>query len=128
MPRESKLIFVPQKLCTVCPRSLDRFCIVSYYMNWVKNSWTYSIRIKLIRIRANYSETVCPRGLNPYCMVGYYIKWVKTSWTNSIRVICPYPDPFYCAKDWIMIQIMSKICSHRTVVQETSFWAKIISP
>ena len=26
-----------------CPRSLDTFYIGSYYLNWVKTSWTYSI-------------------------------------------------------------------------------------
>ena len=25
-----------------CPRSLDTFYIASYYVNWVKTSWTYS--------------------------------------------------------------------------------------
>ena len=29
--------------CTVCPRSLEPFYIVTYYMNWVKTSWTYSM-------------------------------------------------------------------------------------
>ena len=28
---------------TVCPRSLNPFNIVSYYINWVMISWTYSI-------------------------------------------------------------------------------------
>ena len=27
---------------TVCPRSLYPIYIVSYYMKWVKTSWTYS--------------------------------------------------------------------------------------
>ena len=31
---------------TVCPRSLDRFQIVSYYMNWVKTLWTNSTALK----------------------------------------------------------------------------------
>ena len=27
----------------LCPRSLDPFCIVSYFIKWVKPSWIYSI-------------------------------------------------------------------------------------
>ena len=34
-------------LITVCPRSLDPFLIVSYHINWVKTSWTYSIDLTL---------------------------------------------------------------------------------
>ena len=30
------------KVFTVCPRSLDPCYIVSYYIKWVKTSWTYS--------------------------------------------------------------------------------------
>ena len=29
--------------CTACPRSLDPFHIIIYYIKWVKTSWTYSI-------------------------------------------------------------------------------------
>ena len=32
---------------TVCPRSLDPFYVVSYYMKLVMTSWTNSIRIKI---------------------------------------------------------------------------------
>ena len=28
---------------TVCPRRLGPICIVTYYINWVKTSWTYSM-------------------------------------------------------------------------------------
>ena len=31
-----------QKLTTVCLKSLDPFCIVSYDIKWVTSSWTYS--------------------------------------------------------------------------------------
>ena len=31
---------------TVCPRSLDQFYIVSYYMKWVNTSWTDSISVR----------------------------------------------------------------------------------
>ena len=31
--------------CTVCPRSSDPFCIVTYYIIWVTTSWTYSTNI-----------------------------------------------------------------------------------
>ena len=31
---------------TVCPRSLDQFFIVSYYMKWVNTSWTDSISVR----------------------------------------------------------------------------------
>ena len=27
---------------TVCPKSFDQFCVVSYFIKWVKTSWTYS--------------------------------------------------------------------------------------
>ena len=36
---------------TVCPRSSDRFCIVTYYIKWVTTSWTYS---KIKRSRTNW--------------------------------------------------------------------------
>ena len=31
---------------TVCPGSSDPYYIVSYYINWVNTSWTYSIRFR----------------------------------------------------------------------------------
>ena len=31
----------PVSICTLCLKSLDTFYIVSYYINWVKTSWTY---------------------------------------------------------------------------------------
>ena len=34
----------------VCPRSSDPFHIVSYYINWVTTSWTYSTRLDDKRI------------------------------------------------------------------------------
>ena len=30
-------------LSAICHQSLDLFCILSYYIRWVKTSWTYSI-------------------------------------------------------------------------------------
>ena len=33
---------------TICPRSLDLIYIVSYFINWVKTSWTYSRTFLLI--------------------------------------------------------------------------------
>ena len=33
------------QVSTVCPRSSDPFHIVSYYINWVTSSWTYSIML-----------------------------------------------------------------------------------
>ena len=35
-------IDIKAKICTVCPGSSDPFYIVSYYINWVTSSWTYS--------------------------------------------------------------------------------------
>ena len=46
---------------TVCPRSLGPFYIVSYYMNWVKTCWTYSV-IKMDKI-GSVPDTF--NGLNP---------------------------------------------------------------
>ena len=31
----------PHWKITECPRSLDPFYVVAYYINWVKTSWTY---------------------------------------------------------------------------------------
>ena len=36
-------------LCTVCPRSLDQFYTITYYLKLVKTSWTYSNGRKYIR-------------------------------------------------------------------------------
>ena len=38
----------PRKIyySTVCPRRLDPFNIITYYLSWVKSSWTYSNSIK----------------------------------------------------------------------------------
>ena len=38
-------VFRSCRMSTVCPRSLEPFCIVSYYIKWVKPSWTYSLWI-----------------------------------------------------------------------------------
>ena len=43
-PKKYKYFFYLRKGVTnVCPRSLDTFYIVSFYIKWVKTSWTYSI-------------------------------------------------------------------------------------
>ena len=60
---------------TVCPRSLDPYHIVSYYINWVKTSGTYSIY--RIRVQTNleyinvilinfYASRLEPRGSSEY--------------------------------------------------------------
>ena len=28
---------------TICPNSLGPFCLLSYYIDWVKTSWTYEV-------------------------------------------------------------------------------------
>ena len=35
------------KIYTVCSKSLDPFYIVTYYIKWVKTSWTYSMTKKI---------------------------------------------------------------------------------
>ena len=35
---------------TVCPRSSDPFCVVTYCIKWVTTSWTYCISNYLVRI------------------------------------------------------------------------------
>ena len=42
---------------TICPRSLDPFNIVSYYVKWAKTSWTYSVHFILFYQGHFYS---CP--------------------------------------------------------------------
>ena len=37
-------------ICSVCPRILDPFYIVTYYIFWVKSSWIYSRNPILIRL------------------------------------------------------------------------------
>ena len=34
---------------TVCPRSNDPFCIVTYYIKWVTTSWTYSTSSSIVK-------------------------------------------------------------------------------
>ena len=51
-----------QRITTVCQRSLDPFYIVlSYYLNFVKTSWTHG-------------NTMCPRGSYSFYSVNYCIK------------------------------------------------------
>ena len=37
------LVQFNRRLTTECPKSLGPLCIVTYYIKWVKTSWTYSI-------------------------------------------------------------------------------------
>ena len=53
---------------TVCPRSSDRFYIVTYYIKCVTTPWTHSITFrssvfKVLRINSNLSLTIS--GFNP---------------------------------------------------------------
>ena len=58
-----------QELATVCPRSIDPFYVITYYIKWVTTSLAYSISPRSIFIV--YSE----------------YKMAKTSWTYGIVVI-----------------------------------------
>ena len=40
-----KKILIRNSDSTVCLRSLEPFYIVTYYMNWAKTSWTYSMQL-----------------------------------------------------------------------------------
>ena len=35
--------YLSSMVSTVCPRSLDPFCMANYYKKWFMTSWTYSI-------------------------------------------------------------------------------------
>ena len=65
---------------TVWPRSVGQFCKVTYYIKWVKISWTYRQTHQNIETDSN---TVCPSILDPIFIVTYYIEQVKSSWTDS---------------------------------------------
>ena len=58
---------------TLCPRSLDPFYDATYYIKWVKTSWTYSIMNKFY-----VSKKSCPIL---YCILR---NLDKTSWTYGI--------------------------------------------
>ena len=34
---------------TICPRSVDPFFIVTYYIKWIKTSWTYSTGVRIYK-------------------------------------------------------------------------------
>ena len=42
---------------TVCPRSSNPFCVVTYYIKWVTTSWTHSIYTKKLQF-ASYLQFV----------------------------------------------------------------------
>ena len=42
----------------MCPRSLDPFYIVAYYIKWAKTYWTYSISTVLDLFTISYLVTV----------------------------------------------------------------------
>ena len=44
---------------TVCPKSLCLIYIGTYYINWVKTSWTYSIVINTLRSSLNLNLNKC---------------------------------------------------------------------
>ena len=44
--------------CTVYPRSLDQFYIVSYYIEWVKTSWIYSIIFHSVPMQYSRHTTI----------------------------------------------------------------------
>ena len=75
--------------------------IVAYFIDWVTNSWTYSILEETILVTNNLNSRTrriafdpdlkrqgeilsVQRSLNPFYLVTYYIKWVKTSLIYSI--------------------------------------------
>ena len=51
---------------TVCTRSLDPIYLVTYYIKWVKTSWTDSNKKMLQR------STVCHKSLDYYYMTSIY--------------------------------------------------------
>ena len=77
---------------TMCPRSLDPFYIVSYFIKLAKTSWKYSSTIipskvsTYLRVHTSelpYHYTMYPRSLDPFYIVTYYINFAKTSWAYS---------------------------------------------
>ena len=42
------MLTIGKQSLTVCPSSSDPFYILSYYINWVTTSWTYSIFKKIL--------------------------------------------------------------------------------
>ena len=63
------------KHTTVCPRRFDHIYVVTYFIKWVKTSWTYSIVGKVY--------TACPRSLVDSYIVSRIRK--MTSLTYSIN-------------------------------------------
>mgnify|MGYP007048712824 CR=1 FL=1 len=57
-------------VCTGCPISLDPFCIVTYYIRWVKTSWTYC--------------AVCIQGHEVYLMSKKSCPFVYSEYTMKI--------------------------------------------
>ena len=58
---------------TVCPKSLDPFYIVSYYLYEMSQEQNSTYRI----------DTVCPRSSDQFYVANLGLKWVKTYWTYS---------------------------------------------
>ena len=64
------LVYAPATKYTVCPGSSDPFYIVTYYINWVTTSWTYSSYFLNIQYIQNHYQSYtcfiqCPRSLRP---------------------------------------------------------------
>ena len=108
---------------TFCPRNYYPFYIISYYINWVTTSWTYSIIADpptfFYRSRTWFTYTVCLRSLDPFHTVSYNMKLVKTSWTDSrfkywtvtykhFR-IC---DDCIMMPEWTMVPSVQEVVSH----------------
>jgi len=72
---------------TVCPRSSDSFYIVTYNINWVKNSWTYCTRLDYPDIQLRF-------------LTGY----IKSRIPDASIVLTSFMnDPHYC---WCMFYIL----------------------
>ena len=82
---------------TICPRSLDPFYIVSYYINWAMTSWTYSFVI-IFHCHRMYAVLPCSNFIldidKGNCAI-YKVSWEKINFCKLIK-INGKGQKFYC--------------------------------
>ena len=86
-------VTLKSKTYTVCPRSSDPFCEVSYFIKWVTTSWTYSKKVD--KDRSNYDrycrlfvsvQYTCFKAKSPVLRNPIYKPWGQSAYTYCIVI------------------------------------------
>ena len=88
-------------LITVCPRSIDPFYIVNYYIKWSKTSWTDSTtNMEAMKEKEKYDniKLICNTALFSF---GYLVQILNLS---ELYVICDYSQANSALKHVISLQ------------------------